>query len=1035
MKKLFVYLLILFSMISLGNAALIHEWNFTNGGEDKIGTLDGNLTNGAVNNQTNGFIGKGMYFDGVDDYIDFIVPTDFPTGAGTRTFSMWVKIPVNQTDVYFMSYGQGSALQFWSPNIQTGKDYGLMFYTGDYSSGFYPDLEVWEFQTYVYDGSKLLHYIDGVNVKNHTVAANTQSVRPFVMGARNYNGVNSNYANFYLDEVRVYDNNLNHSQVAELYTNYTSAPAEVDITTNTSRYYGVRNLSIQVNASIQSNISYIFNDTEDFIDDTDLIAYYRAESGYDESNNSIDLQARNSATFGFGKYGKAFEFDGVNQYFNGSGANYTSPGSAYTISLWYYHDSAQSCTSSFAGNGMVALSEDDKPRLFFGCRDTGTEKIRFRYQTSTAGTGDVTSEHALENDAWVHILGIVRDGGSSRCETDLYVNGVLEDSDVDTSCTWENLNGTELMIGYTDNYWQGNLDEIRIYKRELNSSEISEINSTSPYTSIGTNVNTTTVSFTNLADNTYNITWFANTASSAALLSELFSVDVTNPSLNVSNFSEANSYTVNFTERINYTDANIQSCNVNISNGTSYNCSQLITFTENGNHTFNVSVTDFSGNGNSSLNNIILVNPIQYFYFENASGGAISNFEVDGESYVTFYNKSIYDIGLGNQTLIFSKVGYATTNFTRNFNITSTYNETITMPAARIIINVYDRETEAYVTSTTTLSLVANIGQNTTTTNGTAVFQSVDFEPSTFQVIASNPNYQTESVYFDYTNQEELTVDIYLTNSTATITIKVKDSLGFFVEGSIVKALEWKPVQSAYLSVAQCQTNVNGACDLNIELNDKLYKFSATKGTISTTTSSQIITQDGTTLTITLTDSELEVTSSLSTISSSFTETITGNTTTSRLEFVDSAGVSNTYCIKEYKDTGFSQILLNSTCTTSSSGIIFHTTSTNNTYDLVLIADVTVDSIVYPLGKIIHPGIGNLGDSLKDTNLHIFVPIVFGLLGLATGLFFGNIFIATLLMTGFSWFSTLLVPSVISTSSAVGITVIAAFILWGSSKR
>ena len=82
-------------------------------------------------------------------------------------------------------------------------------------------------------------------------------------------------------------------------------------------------------------------------------------------------------------------------------------------------------------------------------------------------------------------------------------------------------------------------------------------------------------------------------------------------------------------------------------------------------------------------------------------------------------------------------------------------------------------------------------------------------------------------------HQEILNVDIYMLNSSqpdaGTITLVVKNSLSQFVEGTICSALEWKPAQSAFVSVAQGLTNVNGETIINIELGTKIYKFSLPK--------------------------------------------------------------------------------------------------------------------------------------------------------------------------------------------------------------
>jgi len=152
--------------------------------------------------------------------------------------------------------------------------------------------------------------------------------------------------------------------------------------------------------------------------------------------------------------------------------------------------------------------------------------------------------------------------------------------------------------------------------------------------------------------------------------------------------------------------------------------------------------------------------------------------------------------------------------------------------------------------------------------------------------LLSSANYFTESVFFTYSNQEDLEKDIYLlkTNDSnaGTITIQVKDQLSNFIEGAVVNALEWRSDLSSFISVAECTTNVGGSCSLNIELNIKSYKFSANKGGVSKTTNSQIITTTGTTQTIILEDIILIETPVLENLISNFSESISNNISTTR---------------------------------------------------------------------------------------------------------------------------------------------------------
>ncbi|MEX0881882.1 MAG: LamG-like jellyroll fold domain-containing protein, partial [Cyclobacteriaceae bacterium] len=80
------------------------------------------------------------------------------------------------------------------------------------------------------------------------------------------------------------------------------------------------------------------------------------------------------------------------------------------------------------------------------------------------------------------------DGTTSK----IYINGV-EDNSATYSPLLINSNTTELQIGakYGDNRWEGDLDEIRLYKRALSASEIGNLANSSQGLRILGNVNET----------------------------------------------------------------------------------------------------------------------------------------------------------------------------------------------------------------------------------------------------------------------------------------------------------------------------------------------------------------------------------------------------------------------------------------------------------------------------------------------------------------------------------------------------------------
>jgi len=557
-------------------------------------------------------------------------------------------------------------------------------------------------------------------------------------------------------------------------------------------------------------------------------------------------------------------------------------------------------------------------------------------------------------------------------------------------------------------------------------------------TTLGTNENESTVNLTGV-EGLNNITVFTNTSGDLNNKSINFTIDTTNPIINDSIPAEISDY--NFDGSwFSCSDTNLASCNISI-DGFNEAAGNNFTLTHNGNLSYNITAIDLAGNAVSE-SGTLFVNPRIFFSFED-SGTPITDFTFGGRNDVSGYvNYTIYNdsLVLGNNTLLFEKLGFISQNFSFEFTNTTATNFTFNVSPAIITVNIFDRDTETLITDNVSIQLIGPVGNTTSTTNGTATLQAVNGIAGDYQIIASTANYETESVYFTYTNQENVTLNVFMlaTNQTdlGIINVLVKDTLSFFVESAIVNLLEWKPAQSAYVSVAQCQTAANGQCSLNIELNNKLYKFQATKDTSTKTTNGQIITVTDSTITITLEDITLTAAPDLENVVTSFNETVVGNVSTTRLQWADTDGVVSQACITTYRDTGFTQQILSQNCTSSSSGILFATNNINNTFAIKIVGTVDYAGTSYIVGTFRHLSTGDISFALEDYGIDIFIPTLFLLIALGVGLFFGNIYISLFLAIILEWIAAIsIVPGIISTSIAVVITVIALLAFWGLRKK
>lgn len=801
-------------------------------------------------------------------------------------------------------------------------------------------------------------------------------------------------------------------------------------------------------------------------------AYYKWDSSLteDSTGNYTLTNSGNSLNTG-GKIGNASDFTGSSHMTaaNGAGTDGLTEG---TVNLWLKLDDELADYNIFAKASAAFRAQ------YSSSTDSMIWQVNSEGMTFRAGNGLDWTQYHMVTYTW------------TSSNKSIYIDGSLSN---DTSLATSSPSGT-LYLGHnsvnTNERLKGLIDEFGTWSRALTDDEIESlynggaglqypysvattINITNP--TAGEYLNTTNfplnVTFNQNVNSTYilnggnettlgtdenvsgvdlvgvegvnNITVIADNGVDEENESISFTIDTINPSLSVAFPTEYNYYgNFDFTQYINFSDANIDTCIVTISDESSSTCTETnFNFTYNGNKTFSVTATDLAGNTNTSSGHVMLLNPSVSFTF-NASGTPLDTYTFGGRSDVAgVVTYSIYNDGvsLGNNSLLFEKLGYLSQNF--NFELTNTTNTNFSYDVSLASINaqIFDRKTEALITDNITVQLVGPVGTTTTTTSGTVELSILNGSSGEYQIIASTANYETETIYFTYTNQQNLSLKIYMLNSSqsnaGTLNVQVKDSLSFLVEGATVDLLEWKPSSSSYLSVAQCQTAPNGICVLNIELTDKLYKIQAQKDSIVKTTNAQIISVDGSTITITLEDVVLSETPDLENVVSNFTETLVGNVSTTRLQWTDTDGVVALACIKTYKNTGFSQQFLSQNCTNSSSGILFAVNNINNSYALVIKGTIDYSGTSYTIGEFFHASTADISQSLESNGLDIFVPVVFLFIAIATGLFFGNIYISLALIVILEWLATAIAPSVMTAKIAIIITVFCGLIFWGVSKK
>jgi len=531
-----------------------------------------------------------------------------------------------------------------------------------------------------------------------------------------------------------------------------------------------------------------------------------------------------------------------------------------------------------------------------------------------------------------------------------------------------------------------------------------------------------------------------------------FTVDVTAPELNISLPTEVFSYLLNLSQNISVSDfstCTVRIFDINSTGGKTFvennTCSnQSYVFPTNGNKSLDIFAIDLAGNLNASINNTILVNPLQNFSFVDITNTTIENFSFNNINFTTIAFFPIFDLVTEsdlptNITLTFEKLGFVTTNITFSLNSTSELDITTQVNTSTLLVDIFDRGSRNLLTGLTTLTLIGPAGFNTTTTTGQVNISNMSLVPGDYQLLAEHSGFSTESIFFSFSGQENIPLKLYLLNlsesDAGTITIIVKDQLSQFVEGAIVKVLEWIPGDSAFSSVAEGTTNVEGEVLFNIQLETRVYKFQATKSSITTVTGQEIIQVNGDTRTIILVDIGLETDPALEGFSFISNETLLNNFTTVSFFFNDADNLVSQGCLTTYRVSGLTRTQLNQSCVSSSSSEIFISTPINETFNVEVVASVSIGSIDYPLKTFSYESTEALSSALSAIGLDVIIPMTILLLGLGLGLVTGFIELGVIGTFIGIWVSVLIVPSVISTSLAVFVSGIGIIMLWGGFRK
>jgi hypothetical protein len=404
--------------------------------------------------------GKCLYFDGDEDYVSYADDPDLDFAAAdsftitgwfrhtqaTAVGSMVAKILDSDNDggyiVQMQSDGDISCI-LEDDDADTTFDDTISSTLATY------DDNIWhQFACVKSTTASLTLYIDGVEVAQSSSLAATGSLandEPFIIGIRNAGGT-TDYQGF-LDEIKVYRSARTATEVKADFTGETPNRG--------------------VAASFEPNQEFTSNG---------LVGYWRmdetASPSIDYSGNGNSGTWQSSPAAAAGKFSNAIDLNGSTQYISGSASTSLTQTGNITISGWIYRDTAGQ-TDVIIDYALNSEAEAGNHLYTFTINSADNLSLDWEHGAGTNDSVTSSADISPTSGSWTH-LAVTRNTATN--EVKFFQNGIQ----LGTTQTFTNdpTGGTTstLAIGRNESsatdYFDGKIDELRIYNREFSPSEI-----------------------------------------------------------------------------------------------------------------------------------------------------------------------------------------------------------------------------------------------------------------------------------------------------------------------------------------------------------------------------------------------------------------------------------------------------------------------------------------------------------------------------------------------------------------------------------
>jgi len=202
-------------------------------------------------------------------------------------------------------------------------------------------------------------------------------------------------------------------------------------------------------------------------------AYYKLDNSAEDEKGSYD-GVETDIEYRFGRFGQAAVFNGSSSKIDLPNLGISGAGTR-TISAWINISSLSAAQTIFQFGPAAA-----KERFGFSIDTAG--KVYVEYY----GRDAITSSAHITTGTWFHVA-VTYNGGAieTGTNTQIYVNGVAADMTTTGSSTGVAATGnSDYGIGYrrpsTSQYFNGSIDQVRIFSSALSASQVTELYNEKP---------------------------------------------------------------------------------------------------------------------------------------------------------------------------------------------------------------------------------------------------------------------------------------------------------------------------------------------------------------------------------------------------------------------------------------------------------------------------------------------------------------------------------------------------------------------------